>query len=67
VSSDFVALTSATHYVALFPLSELTVARWIALARWFTGQSGGTSDSPVNYSGARLRFLESGWFNPVRA
>jgi hypothetical protein len=29
--------------------------------------SAGSPDSPVNYSGARLRFLESGWFNPVRA
>jgi hypothetical protein len=35
--------------------------RWIAIARWLTGQSDGALDSPVNYSGARLRFPESGW------
>jgi hypothetical protein len=29
--------------------------------------SGGTPDSPVNYSGARLLKPESVWFNPVRA
>jgi hypothetical protein len=40
--------------------------RWLAIARWLTGQSGGTSDSPVNYSRARLRFLESGWLTPER-
>jgi hypothetical protein len=28
--------------------------------------SAGTPDSPVNYSGARLSFLESGWFIFVR-
>jgi hypothetical protein len=28
--------------------------------------SAGSPDSPVNYSGARLIFPESGWFNPVR-
>jgi hypothetical protein len=43
------------------------VARWIAIARWLTKQFGGTPDSLVNYSGARLRFPESGWLNPVRA
>jgi hypothetical protein len=67
VPSDFAALTSAAHCAALFPLSDSTVARWIVVARWLTEQSGGTSDSPVNYSGARLRFPKSGWFNPVRA
>jgi hypothetical protein len=35
--------------------------------RWHTGQSGGTPDSPVNYSGVRLRFPESGWLDPVRS
>jgi hypothetical protein len=67
VPSDFAALTSAARCAALFPLSESTVARWIAVARWRTGQSGGTPDSPVNYSGARLRFLESRCFRVVRA
>jgi hypothetical protein len=43
--SDFAALTSDAHCAALFPLSESTVARWIAIARWLTGQSGGTPDS----------------------
>jgi hypothetical protein len=47
--------------------SESTVARWIAIARWHTGQFGGTPDSPVNYSEACLRFPESGWLDPVRS
>jgi hypothetical protein len=34
---------------------------------WHTGQSGGTPDSLVNYSRARLLKPESGWFNPVQA
>jgi hypothetical protein len=38
----------------------------IVVARWLTGQSGGTPDSPVNYSGVRLREPESGWLDPVR-
>jgi hypothetical protein len=54
------------HYSSLFLLSESTVACSIVVARWLTGQSGGTPDSPVNYSGARLRFPESGWLTPVR-
>jgi hypothetical protein len=29
--------------------------------------SAGTPDSPVNYSGARLRFPESGWLTTVRS
>jgi hypothetical protein len=40
VPSEFAALTSAAYCVALFPLSESTVARWIAVARLLTGQSG---------------------------
>jgi hypothetical protein len=32
------------------------------LLRWLTGLSGGTSDSLVNYSGARLQIPEIGWF-----
>jgi hypothetical protein len=43
-------LTSAAHCAALFRLSESTVACWIVVARRLTGQSGGTPDSPVNYS-----------------
>jgi hypothetical protein len=67
VPSDFVALTSVAHCAALFPLSESTVVHWIVVARWLTGQFNGTPDSPVNYSGARLCFLESGWLDPVRS
>jgi hypothetical protein len=29
--------------------------------------SAGSPDSPVNYNGACLRFLESGWLTPVRS
>jgi hypothetical protein len=48
------------------PLGFGAVDRWIRLSSSFTGQSGGTPDSPVNYSGARLQFPESGWFKSVR-
>jgi hypothetical protein len=41
--------------VAVAPLAHRTV-------RWCTGQSGGAPDSPVNYSGAALRILETGKF-----
>jgi hypothetical protein len=37
------------------------------LLRWCTGQSGGTSDSPVNYSGAHSKKPESGEFETVRS
>jgi hypothetical protein len=37
-----------------------------SLLRWHTGQSGGTPDSPVNYSGVHSEKLESGWFTLVR-
>jgi hypothetical protein len=30
--------------------------------RWYTGQSGGTPDSPVNYSEASLRIPEGAKF-----
>jgi hypothetical protein len=43
------------HRVAVAPLSHQTV-------RWHTRQSGGTPDSPVNYSGAALEKPESGQF-----
>jgi hypothetical protein len=59
------ALTSAVYCIPLFTLLESTVACWIDVARWHTGQFGGTPYSPVNYSEARLRFPESGWLDPV--
>jgi hypothetical protein len=37
------------------------------LLRWCTEQSGGTPDSPVNYSGARPEKPESGEFETVRS
>jgi hypothetical protein len=37
------------------------------LLRWCTGQSGGTPDSPVNFSGARLEKPEGGEFGVVRS
>jgi hypothetical protein len=37
------------------------------LLRWCTGQSGGTPDSPVNYSGARSEKPEGGEFEVVRS
>jgi hypothetical protein len=40
--------------------------RWIVIARWHTGQSGGTPDSLVNYRGACLCFPEIGWLTSVR-
>jgi hypothetical protein len=36
------------------------------LLRWCTGQSGGTPDSPVNYSGATILKPEGGKFRVVR-
>jgi hypothetical protein len=44
-------------------LHELVVAPVARVSRC----SGGTPDSPVNYSGVRLLKPESGWFNPVQA
>jgi hypothetical protein len=38
-----------------------------SLLRWHTGQSGGTLDNPVNYSGATLEKPESGEFATVRS
>jgi hypothetical protein len=65
--SDFAALTFVRYCDALFLLSESTVGARYLLLRWHTGQSGGTPDSPMNYSRARLRFPESGWLTPVRS
>jgi hypothetical protein len=55
VSSDFATLT--VHVSGSIAVDRCAQ---IAVARWLTGQSGGTPDSPVNYSGARPRFPESG-------
>jgi hypothetical protein len=38
-----------------------------SLLRWCTGQSGGTPDNPVNYSGARSEKPESGELDDVRS
>jgi hypothetical protein len=52
VPSDFAALSSAWHCsLSLFTLQS-TVARIESLLCWLIGQSGGTPNSPVNYSGA---------------
>jgi hypothetical protein len=49
------------------PLRELAVAPLVhRTVRWHTGQSCGTPDGPVNYSGVRLLKPESGWFIFVR-
>jgi hypothetical protein len=47
------ALTSACTIHALFTLLQMTVALYSRCSTWCTGQFGGTSDSPVNYSGVR--------------
>jgi hypothetical protein len=54
------------HCSSLYQLLQSTVARRSRCFRWHTGQYGGTLDSLVNYSGARLEKHESGLFNPVR-
>jgi hypothetical protein len=41
--------------------------RWWPLLRWCTGQSGGTLDSPMNYSGARPQKPEGEEFGGVRS
>jgi hypothetical protein len=58
--SHLAALTSARYCAALFLLSESTVG---ADSRC----SGGTPDSPVNYSGVRPRIPKSGWLTSVRS
>jgi hypothetical protein len=55
MTSDFCALTPV---VALFISNISAVDRWRAGSRC----SAGSSDSPVNYSGARLWISESGLF-----
>jgi hypothetical protein len=54
VPSDFCALTSAAVLFITLALHSRPLAHRESLLRWLTGQSGGTPDSPVNYSGARL-------------
>jgi hypothetical protein len=66
VPSDFYA---SDFCAALFRSDISTLDRWMSKESffyWLTGQSGGTPDSPVNYSRARLQILESGWFGVVR-
>jgi hypothetical protein len=63
-------LRCSNFYATLFITVALCrVDRWRreSLLRWLTGQSGGTPDSPVNYSGARLQILESVWLRIVRS
>jgi hypothetical protein len=67
VPSDFCALTSATTLSTTVALHSRLLACREPLLRWLTGRSGGTPDSPVNYSGARLWITESSLFGSVRA
>jgi hypothetical protein len=45
---------------------DLTVAHDSSCSVWYTGQSGATPDSLVNYSGAALQKPEGGKFEVVR-
>jgi hypothetical protein len=63
--SDF-----CTHCSSLFTESTTFVVDRCAkesLLRWCTGQSSGTPDSPVNYSGARPEKPEGGEFRVIRS
>jgi hypothetical protein len=65
------ALTSTRTVRALYrcrrPLPWLAVAPLVhRTVRWCTGQSGGTPDSPVNYSGAALLKPEGEEFEVIR-
>jgi hypothetical protein len=60
VTSDFAALTSTRHCSSLYTLRSRPLARRDPLLRWLTGQSGGTPDSPVNYSEGGLG-ISRGW------
>jgi hypothetical protein len=55
VTSNFCALTSAVALFTIVALHSRPLARKEPLLRWLIGQFGGTPDSPVNYSGARLQ------------
>jgi hypothetical protein len=52
VASDFCALTSAAVLFITVHMSSRPLARKEPVLRWLTGQSGGTPDNLVNYSGA---------------
>jgi hypothetical protein len=74
VPSDFCALTSVEALSTAERFLQSTVGSSLVVApvahravRCHTRQSGGTPDSPVNYSGAHLQILESGWFAVIRA
>jgi hypothetical protein len=54
VTSDFYALTSVAALFRTIAFCSRSLACKEPLLRWLTGQSGGTLDSPMNYSGARL-------------
>jgi hypothetical protein len=60
VPSDFCALTFARHCSSLFTLHSRPLARREPLLHWLIGQSGGTPDSPMNYSAGSPRIPESG-------
>jgi hypothetical protein len=60
--SDFYHCT--IHVVSTFAVDRCAQ---IVVARWHTGQSGGTPDSSVNYSGACVRKPESGCLDPIRS
>jgi hypothetical protein len=62
VTSDFCALTSVTALFITIHRGRRPLARRELLLLWLIGQSGGTSDSPVNYSEAFIWIPESGWF-----
>jgi hypothetical protein len=52
VTSDFCALNSAATLFITVHLMKRPLARREPLLRWLTGQSSGTPDSSVNFSGA---------------
>jgi hypothetical protein len=58
--------THCSRTVALRPRFCSRPLRWIAVTPLVHGQSGGTPDSPMNYSGARSKKPESGQFTLVR-
>jgi hypothetical protein len=64
------ALTSARTVHALLRLQVSVAVDRCAVSRcsaWCTGQSGGTPDSPVNYSGVALEKPEGEEFGVVRS
>jgi hypothetical protein len=67
MTSDLCVLTSAATLFITVHVTKRPLARRELLLRWLTGQSGGTPDSPVNYSGGCPGIPESGLFEAVRA